>query len=121
MSWLNATMHDPTVAPLVTEIARLQSELDRANDSIDDKLEQLEDAGFGNVGLTQQLEDSRARISALQDEIARLSRKDDRRTRRMQKMKCVKCRTKVDFKHIDADERYVIHRGFSTVHELMRR
>jgi chromosome segregation ATPase len=105
MSWLNATMHDPTVAPLVSEIARLQSELDRANESIDEKLEQLEDAGLGVVSLTRQLEDSKARVSSLEDEIARLVRKDDRRTRRMQKMRCLKCRTKVDFKDIDADER----------------
>lgn len=112
-------MHDPMVAPLVSEIARLQRELDRANESIDEKLEQLEDAGFGNVGLTQQLEDARARVSALEDEIARLSRKDDRRTRRMQKMKCNKCRTKVDFQHIDAEERYVICHLVTTFRELI--
>lgn len=105
MSWLNATMQDPTVAPLVSEIARLQNELDRANESIDEKLEQLEDAGLGVVSLTRQLEDSKERVSGLEDEIARLVRKDDRRTRRMQKMRCLKCRTKVDFQHIDADER----------------
>ena len=101
-------MHDPSVSPLVSEIARLQCELDRANESIDEKLEQLEDAGFGVVNLTQQLEDARARIATLDDEVARLSRKDDRRTRRLQKMRCSKCRTKVDFRSIDADERFVL-------------
>jgi chromosome segregation ATPase len=107
MSWLNSTMNDPSISPLVSEIARLQRELDDANQSIDEKLEQLEDAGLDAVNLTRQLEDGRIRIVTLENEVARLSRKDDRRTRRLKKTRCLKCRTKVDFENIDGDSRCV--------------
>jgi len=99
-------MNDPT-SPFFSEIARLRQELERANQSIDEKLEQIEDAGMGVISLTRQVEDGRARIAALEDDVTRLSRKDDRRTRRLQKMRCGKCRTKIDARGIDADERYV--------------
>jgi len=99
-------MNDPT-SPFFSELARLRQELERANQSIDEKLEQIEEAGLDVVSLTRQVEDGRARIASLEDDVARLSRKDDRRTRRLQKMRCGKCRTKVDVRSIDADERYV--------------
>ncbi|KAJ7781957.1 hypothetical protein DFH07DRAFT_1017858, partial [Mycena maculata] len=98
MSWLNNTSADGTVSPLLAEINRLQRELDRANESIDDKLDKLEDAGLGVVGLTKRLEDARARIVALEEEIARLSRKDQRRVHRLQRARCQKCLTKVDLR-----------------------
>ena len=101
-------MNDPT-SPFFSEIARLRQELERANQSIDEKLEQIEGAGMDVIGLTRKVEDGRARVAALEDDIARLSRKDDRRTRRLQKMRCGKCRTKIDVRSIDADERYVCH------------
>ncbi|KAF9466148.1 hypothetical protein BDZ94DRAFT_1341734 [Collybia nuda] len=105
ISWLNNTSADPTVSPLIAEINRLQRELDLANDSIDDKLDKLEDAGLGVVGLTQKLEDARAKISALEDEIARLSRKEERRLHRLERARCKKCHTKVDFAALaQADE-----------------
>lgn len=91
-------MNDPTVSPLVVEIARLQQELDRANESIDDKLDQLEDAGLGVVELTKRLEDARDHIAALEDEIARLMRRDERRYHRLQRVRCLKCRAKVDLR-----------------------
>ncbi|KAH9951077.1 hypothetical protein B0H21DRAFT_855438 [Amylocystis lapponica] len=100
LSWLQNTVHDPTVSPLVAEIARLQRELDRANESIDEKLDKLEDAGVGAVDLAQQVDDARARIVALEDELARLSRKEDRRIRRLQKAKCWKCHAKVDLRSL---------------------
>lgn len=103
-------MNDPT-SPFFSEIARLRQELERANQSIDEKLEQIEEAGMDVIGLTRQVEDGRARIAALEDDVDRLSRKDDRRTRRLQKMRCQKCRTKIDARNIDADERYVSVRG----------
>ena len=68
LSWLHNSMQDPTVAPLVHELARLQQELDRANASIDEKLDRLEDAGFGAVDLTKQLEDARNEILAEQQD-----------------------------------------------------
>ncbi|KAH9927002.1 uncharacterized protein B0H18DRAFT_306413 [Fomitopsis serialis] len=102
LSWLQTTMNDHSAAPLVAEIARLQQELDRANHSIDDKLDQLEDAGLGVVGLTRQLEDARERIVTLEDELARLSRKDGRLQRRLHKVRCLKCRAKVDLRGLVA-------------------
>ena len=102
-------MHDPSISPLVVELARLQQELDRANASIDEKLDRLEDAGVGVVDLTKQLEDARNEIVGLEDELARLSRREERRIRRLQRLKCQKCRTKIDMRGLDstseADER----------------
>ncbi|KAJ7879992.1 hypothetical protein B0H14DRAFT_2708159 [Mycena olivaceomarginata] len=107
MSWLHNTTADGSVSPLLAEITRLQRELDRANESIDDKLDKLEDAGLGVVGLTKRLEDARAKIVALEEEIARLSRKEQRRTHRLERIRCQKCLTKVDLRNIiraEADE-----------------
>ncbi|KAF8238118.1 hypothetical protein L208DRAFT_1243498 [Tricholoma matsutake] len=96
ISWLNNTT-DPSMSPFIAEITRLQRELDRANESIDDKLDKLEDAGLGVVGLTKKLEDARSKISALEDEIARLSRREERRLCRLERTRCQKCHTKVNF------------------------
>ncbi|KAF8159408.1 hypothetical protein B0H34DRAFT_703324 [Crassisporium funariophilum] len=100
ISWLNNTTSDPTVSPLVAEIHRLQSELDRANESIDDKLDKLEDTGMGIVGLTKKLEDARTKIVSLEDEIARLRRREDRRVRRLARARCQKCCIKLDLKYL---------------------
>ncbi|KAF7370481.1 PACT-coil-coil domain-containing protein [Mycena sanguinolenta] len=100
MSWLHNTSADGSVSPLLGEIARLQRELDRANESIDNKLDKLEDAGLGVVGLTKRLEDARAKIVALEEEIARLSRKEQRRVHRLERARCQKCLTKVDLRSI---------------------
>jgi chromosome segregation ATPase len=112
MSWLNNSA-DPSVSPLVAEISRLQRELDRANESIDDKLDKLEDAGLGVIGLTSKLEDARSRIMALEEEIARLSRREDRRMRRIERARCQKCHIKLNLKGLTAfdagDERYRHH------------
>src|ERR1700760_4293694 len=93
LSWLNST-HDPSVSPLVAEISRLQRELDRANESIDDKLDKLQDAGLGVVGLTKKLEDARRNIAALEDQISALSRREDRLINRMGRIRCHKCHIK---------------------------
>ncbi|KAJ7066450.1 hypothetical protein C8F01DRAFT_1365974 [Mycena amicta] len=104
MSWLNATAADGSVSPLLAEIQRLQQELDRANESIDDKLDKLEDNGLGVVGLTKRLGDAKAKIAFLEDEIARLSRREDRRLRRLERARCHKCLVKVKLDHIIQDE-----------------
>ncbi|KAJ6514991.1 hypothetical protein C8R47DRAFT_1190230 [Mycena vitilis] len=109
MSWLNNTNADGdgTVSPLLAEINRLQQELDRANESIDDKLDKLEDAGLGVVGLTKRLEDARAKIVGLEEEIARLTRREQRRLHRLERARCQKCLTKVDLRgaiRADVDE-----------------
>lgn len=82
--------------PLISELARLQQELDRANASIDEKLDRLEDAGMGVVEYCRQLEDARAEVLALEDENGRLARREERRIRRLQRLRCAKCQTKVD-------------------------
>jgi chromosome segregation ATPase len=89
------------MSPLIAEITRLQRELDRANESIDDKLDKLEDAGLGVVGLTKKLEDARSKTSALEDEIARLSRREERRMRRLERIRCQKCHIKIKFPGLD--------------------
>ncbi|PPQ63099.1 hypothetical protein CVT24_005810 [Panaeolus cyanescens] len=105
MSWLHTTTAgDQSASPLLAEIQRLQRELDRANESIDDKLDKLEDAGMGVVGLTKKLEDARAKIALLEDEISRLTRKEDRRSRRLARARCQKCHVKVDLRHLNLDE-----------------
>ncbi|KAG7094132.1 hypothetical protein E1B28_007744 [Marasmius oreades] len=97
MSWLNTTFGgDSSVAPLVAELSRLQRQLDRANESIDDKLDKLEDAGLGVVELTEKLENARFRIRALEDELSRLKRAEELRVQRLQRVRCKKCLTKVD-------------------------
>jgi chromosome segregation ATPase len=109
MSWLNNTVGDTTVEPLIAEIHRLQRALDIANESIDDKVDQLGNNGLGVVGLTKRLEDARAKIVVLEEEIARLSRKEQRRLHRLERARCQKCLTKVDLQSvIRADERYAL-------------
>ena len=110
LSWLQSTGNDATAAPLIAEIERLQAELERANESIDEKLDRLEDAGLGVVGLTNQLEGARERITGLEDEVGRLSRREERRMRRLQKLRCQKCLIKVDVHSLQrssVDDRYV--------------
>jgi chromosome segregation ATPase len=97
---------DSSMTPLVSEIWRLQGELERANESIDDKLDKLENAGMDVVTLTQKLEDARTRIIALMDEIADLKRKEDRRARRLARARCQKCHIKLDLENLThPDER----------------
>ena len=98
------------MTPYLHEIQRLQSELDRANENIDEKLDRLEDAGFGVVGLIQQLEDERAKNAGLKEDIARFGRREDRRLRQMKRIRCTRCHSKVDptgLSRSGGDERYV--------------
>ncbi|KAG2345767.1 hypothetical protein BDR05DRAFT_960035 [Suillus weaverae] len=117
LSWLNNTTGDASVSPLLSEIARLQTELDRANDNIDQKLDELEDAGLGVVSLTRELELARSKISQMENEMGRLQRREDRRLHRLQRLRCQKCMVKVDTSTLqrfyDADESFldVSHSG----------
>lgn len=56
----------------MTEIERLQQELDIANESIDDKLDKLEEAGLDVAGLTKALDGARQRIASLEKEVGQL-------------------------------------------------
>src|SRR5579863_10244231 len=110
MSWLHMSPADPSVAPYIAEIQRLEKELGRANESIDEKLDRLESAGFGNVDLGMRLNDERAKTAALEGDIARLDRREERRLRRLARAKCPHCRHHVDLRSLnraaDADERW---------------
>ncbi|KIY44938.1 hypothetical protein FISHEDRAFT_67199 [Fistulina hepatica ATCC 64428] len=99
-SWLKTPKSDSSISPLVAEISRLQHELDVANESIDDKLDRLEHAGLGTVALTRKLEDAQEKIECQQGEIARLTRRDERRTQRLERLRCQKCRIRVDTSEI---------------------
>jgi hypothetical protein len=109
MSWLRMSPSDASVAPYVAEIQRLERELGRANESIDEKLDRLENAGFGNVELEMRLNNERAKTVALEEDIARLDRREERRLRRLAKAKCPRCRQIVDLRSLsrvgDGDER----------------
>ena len=94
-------MHDATVSPLVGEIERLQQELEHANEAIDDKLDRLEDAGVDVITVTTRLEDAKIKIVNLEDDIARQSRKEERRTRRLERLRCQKCQVKVDTRALE--------------------
>lgn len=90
-------------------LARLRNlEPEKKNESIDDKLDKLEDAGLGVVGFNKKLEDARSKISRLDDEIARLPRKEEWYMRRFSLMGCQKCNIKVGLRKLTRlDERYV--------------
>lgn len=108
---MNATTAgDPNASPLLAEIARLQTELDRANESIDEKLDELQDAGLDVVELTRNLEDARSSIVSLENENARLQRREERRLHRLERLRCQKCFVKIDPSRLqracEADERY---------------
>lgn len=94
----------------MAEIARLQTELDHANESIDQKLDELQEAGLDAVELTKNLEDARSNIVTLENENARLQRREERRLRRLEKLRCQSCFVRIDPSRLhrvyEADERY---------------
>ena len=104
-------MKDADPVALLSHIEQLQSDLDRANDSIDDKLDRLESAGAGVVSLTNQLQDARDKVISLENEVARLGRREERKDQRLEKLHCKKCGVKVDTRHLQqqrssGDDRY---------------
>lgn len=65
---MNAT-GNISVEHLLNEIGRLQEELDFANESVDDKLDKLEEAGFGVIDLSKALGEARKRIEMLEEQL----------------------------------------------------
>ncbi|KAK4046091.1 hypothetical protein OIV83_006371 [Microbotryomycetes sp. JL201] len=70
---------DTTIQPLLAQIEELELEKERlieqlnsANNSVDDKLIKLEQAGSGTVSLVRQLSDAKAKIARLEAELDRL-------------------------------------------------
>lgn len=74
----------------------MQTELDRANENIDQKLNELEDAGVGVIGLTRSLEDAREQLALSEREIARLKNREERRLHRLQRLRCHRCLVKIE-------------------------
>ncbi|KAF8527286.1 hypothetical protein JB92DRAFT_2698552 [Gautieria morchelliformis] len=95
-SWLHDTYVLPKASPLVAQIEQLQQELHLANDSIDEKVNMLEEAGMGIVGLTEKFEDARTQIIVLEAEVTRLVRREERQVRRLGRARCLKCGGHVD-------------------------
>lgn len=98
MSWL---YHDSTLgeAGVLEQIASLQRQLDLANESIDDKLEKLENAGLGPLTLAEQLARARARIAELENELANLVGKDgllDKSRIKLCRIRCPGCEMRFD-------------------------
>jgi hypothetical protein len=86
-----------------------------ANDSIDEKVNMLEEAGMGIVGLTEKFEDARTQITVLEGEVTRLVRREERRVRRLGHARCLKCGGHVDLgklARISEEQRYVSARDF---------
>jgi predicted nucleic acid-binding Zn-ribbon protein len=109
MSWLQPSASEQSVTDYFTEMKRLQKELDRANEDIDDKLDRLNTISFDQVKLTQELADERARNTSLEDDLTRMTRRDERRLRRLEKVRCHRCHTHMDLRALnrvaDGDER----------------
>lgn len=76
MSWLLNATGDVSTGCLLAEIHRLQKELDLANESIDDKLDKLEEAGLGVGGLTNALEDAQTRILHLEHQLSEMKTRE---------------------------------------------
>ncbi|KAH8833076.1 hypothetical protein DL96DRAFT_1523381 [Flagelloscypha sp. PMI_526] len=104
MSWLNTTGIDPTTSHLHAKISQLQRDLDIANEQIDDRVDRLNDAGITNVVLIQKLDDARSKVTALEEELARLARTESRRHHQLQRMRCQKCRMKIDADKLFGDD-----------------
>ena len=102
-------MHDPTLTPLISEIERLNEELEHAHMVMDDQLDRLGDAGVDAITVAVQLEDAKSKIVMLEEEIGRITRNEERRKRRLEKLHCQKCLVKVDTRIMEqklmADER----------------
>ncbi|KAF8586444.1 hypothetical protein K439DRAFT_1631700 [Ramaria rubella] len=113
-SWLHDKTGGSSASPLVAQIEYLQQELHLANDSIDEKVNRLEEAGMGIVGLTEKLEDAQARIPALEEEVRRLERKGERRVRRLARARCLKCRGRVNLSKLIANDEQSSIEGSTT-------
>ena len=92
MSSLFNLTEDADASQLMAEVHKLQRQLDLANESIDDKLDKLEEAGLGVVGLTRTLEEARARINALEDEIKFLRSSEEKMRKSLNVKPCSNCK-----------------------------
>ncbi|KZS94679.1 hypothetical protein SISNIDRAFT_452769 [Sistotremastrum niveocremeum HHB9708] len=91
-SWLNTTAHNTEVYQVVQEELReTQERLMKANQAVDEKLQLLEEQAMDGVSLAAQLQEARLRMSDLQAEANRLSSREERRARFLERARCLKC------------------------------
>jgi chromosome segregation ATPase len=67
-----------------------------ANESIDQKLDKLEEAGTEAISLTKNLYLAKEKITSLERELARLGRREERLIKRLQRCRCAKCHMRFD-------------------------
>lgn len=81
---------------LHARLLQVDARLAEANESIDEKLDKLEEAGAGTVALTKNLYLSREKITSLERELARLGRREERLIKKLQRCRCAKCHMRFD-------------------------
>jgi hypothetical protein len=84
LSWLQTT-DNPDEMQYIRQISLLERELAHANESVDDKIDKLDEYGRGVIGLTDKLADAESRLAFLDGEVKRLERREERRARRLKK------------------------------------
>ncbi|KAG8810809.1 hypothetical protein FRC17_002751, partial [Serendipita sp. 399] len=100
LSWLQTT-HHPDESPYLRQISILERELAHANESVDDKIDKLEEYGRGVVSLTDKLAGAESRIEFLQGEVKRLERRENRRARRAARgVACHNCGDTVELQSV---------------------
>jgi predicted mannosyl-3-phosphoglycerate phosphatase (HAD superfamily) len=77
-------------------LLEVDARLAEANESIDEKLDKLEEAGAGAVALNQNLYLSREKVTGLERELARLERREERLIKKLQRCRCAKCHMRFD-------------------------
>ena len=80
---------------LHARLLQVDARLAEANESIDEKLDKLEEAGAGTVNLTKSLYLAREKITSLERELARLGRRE-RLIKKLQRCRCAKCHMRFD-------------------------
>ncbi|KAG8904159.1 hypothetical protein FRB99_002176 [Tulasnella sp. 403] len=101
MSWgshvspLGSGIHS-ILPPLQHEASELMQQLQAANDRLDAKFEELQRNGLQGVSLTKQLDDAREKGVALQSEVERLLRREERLLKRLERCRCLKCGRRFD-------------------------
>ncbi|EIW66869.1 hypothetical protein TREMEDRAFT_69871 [Tremella mesenterica DSM 1558] len=72
MSWLQTTIGNPDESVLHAQLEHLQTQLNDANEQLDQNFSRLEEAGIGAIGLAEELAAARDHIGQLEDEIRTL-------------------------------------------------
>jgi chromosome segregation ATPase len=76
LSWLHTTIGDANEPVLRAQLDYLQTELETANDQLDNNFSRLEAAGLSGVALAEKLAAAEDRISELEDELRALGQRN---------------------------------------------